>query len=87
MRIFLWTICIEVLFLWTICVKVLTLCSNLNSLKMAHLHKKSRKELKEDHTSVNILPTLSKIFERIMLAQLSGFFDNVSSKYRVSEKL
>ena len=75
------------IFLWTICVKVLTSCSNPNSLKMGHLHKESRKELKEDYTSVNILPTLSKILERIMFAQISAFFDNVSSKNWVSEKL
>ena len=69
------------------------LCESINVMFKSQFFKngtftqKSRKELKEDHTSVNILPTLSNIFERIMLAQLSGFFDNVSSKYRVSEKL
>ena len=43
-----------------------------NSLKLADvtsLHKKGRKELKEDYRSINILPTLSKMFERIMFAK------------------
>ena len=56
-----------------------------NSLKLADvtpLHKKGRKELKEDYRSVSILPTLSKMFERIMFAQISAFFDNVFSKYQ-----
>ena len=54
-----------------------------NSLKLADvtpLHKKGRKMLKEDSRSVSILPTLSKIFEMIMFAQISAFFDNVFSK-------
>ena len=54
-----------------------------NSLKLADvtpLHKKDRKELKEDYRSVSILPTLSKMFERIMSAQISAFFDNILSK-------
>ena len=56
-----------------------------NSLKLADvtpLHKKDRKELKEDYRSVSILPTLSKMFERIMFAQISAFFDNVFSRYQ-----
>ena len=56
-----------------------------NSLKLADvipLHKKSRKELKEDYRSVSILPTLSKMFDRIMFAQISAFFDNIFSKYQ-----
>ena len=56
-----------------------------NFLKLADvtpLHKKSRKELKEDSRSVCILPALSKIFEMMMLAQTSTFFDYVFSKYQ-----
>ena len=37
-----------------------------NSLKLADvtpLHKKGRKDLKENHRPVSILPTLSKVFE------------------------
>ena len=40
------------------------------------LHKKGRKDNKENYRPVSILPTLSKIFERILFEQISGFFDN-----------
>ena len=61
-----------------------------NSLKLADatpLHKKDRKELKEDNRSVSIVPTLSKIFEMIMFAQISAFFDYVFSKYQYEFRL
>ena len=57
----------------------------LNSLKLPDvtpIHKKGMKKLKEDHRSIGIIPTLSKIFERIMLVQISASFDNVFSKYQ-----
>ena len=47
-----------------------------NSLKLANvtpLHKNGRNELKEDYRSVSILPALSKMFERILFAQISAF--------------
>ena len=56
-----------------------------NSLKLADvtpIPKKGMKELKEDYRSVSILPTLSKMFERIMFVQISASFDNVFSKYQ-----
>ena len=57
----------------------------LNSLNLADvtpLHKKGRKVLKGDNGSVSIFPTLSKIFEMIMFAQISAFFDYLFSKYQ-----
>ena len=56
-----------------------------NFLKLADvtpIHKKGMKELKEDYRSVSIIPTLSKMFERIMFVQISASFDNVFSKYQ-----
>ena len=56
-----------------------------DSLKVADvtlLHKKGRKDLMENYRPVSILPTLSKVFERIMFAQISAFFDNIFSKYQ-----
>ena len=53
-----------------------------SSLKLADvtaLHKKGRKDMKENFRPVSILPTLSKIFEKCMFAQLSIFFDNIFS--------
>ena len=52
-----------------------------NSLKLADvttLHKKGRKELKEDNRSVRVLQTLSKIFEMIM----SAYSDYVFPKHQ-----
>ena len=46
------------------------------------IHKKGMKELKEDYRSVSILPTLSKMFGRIMFVQISTSFDNVFTKYQ-----
>ena len=60
-------------------------CESINAMSITDvtpLHKKGRKELKEDYKSVSILPTLSKLLERIMFAQISAFLDNVFSKYQ-----
>ena len=40
------------------------------------------KELKADYRSVSILPTLLKMFERVMFVQISASFDNVLLKYQ-----
>ena len=60
------------------------LCTNKSSsfpscLKMADvtpLHKKGKKDLKENYRPVNILSIFSKIFERSLFAQMFIFFDN-----------
>ena len=52
-----------------------------NFLKLADvipLRKKGRKDLKENYRPVNLLPTLSKVFEKIMFTQISACFDNFS---------
>ena len=52
-----------------------------NSLKLtdiAHLHKKDRKENKENCGLVSILPI--KKFERILFGKMSDFFDNSLSE-------
>ena len=54
-----------------------------NFLKLADVtpsRKKDRIGLKENYRPVSILSTLSKVFEKIMFAQISGFFDNFFSK-------
>ena len=56
--------------------------SFLSSLKLADVtpvHKKERKDMKENFRSVSILTTLSKFFEKCMFAQMSTFFDNIFS--------
>ena len=44
------------------------------------LHKKAKKDLKENYRPVSIVPIFSKVFERSMFAQMSSFFDNFLSK-------
>ena len=39
-------------------------------------------ELKEDYRSVSVIPTLSKMFKKIMFIQTFASFDNVFSKYQ-----
>ena len=72
------------------------LCTSINgaiksvsfpcSLKLAvtPLSKKMRKDMKENFRPVSILPTLSKIFEKCMFAQISTFFDNIFSNQQCS---
>ena len=53
-----------------------------NCLKLADitpLHKKGRKDNKENYRPVSILPTLSKIFEKILFEQISVFSDKFLS--------
>ena len=53
-----------------------------NCLKLAditRLHKKERKGNKENYRPVSILPTLSKILERILFEQISVYFDKFLS--------
>ena len=44
------------------------------------LHKKGKKDLKENYRPVSILPIFLKVFERSMFAQMSSFFVNFLSK-------
>ena len=43
------------------------------------MHKKRRKDMKENFRPVSILPTLLKVFEKCMFVQMSTFFDNILS--------
>ena len=47
---------------------------------MTLLHKKGKKDLKENYRPVSILPIFSKVFDRSMFAQMSSFFDKFLSK-------
>ena len=58
----------------------LTAPSCLKMADVTPLHKKGKKDLKENCRPVSILPVFSKIFERSMFAQISSFFDNFFSK-------
>ena len=56
--------------------------SCLKHADVTPLHKKCIKSLKENYRAVSILPILSKVFERSIFKQMSGFFGDTSSKYQ-----
>ena len=49
---------------------------------MTPLHKKGKKDKKDNYRPVSILPTLSKCFEKCMFSQMSAYFDEIFSKYQ-----
>ena len=49
---------------------------------MTPLHKKGRKDAKQYYRPVNILPILSKIYERVMFMQMSSLFEDIFSKHQ-----
>ena len=52
---------------------------NGNTFRVSPLHKKGRKDNKENYRPVSILPALSKILERILFEQISVYFDKFLS--------
>ena len=53
--------------------------SPLKLADVTPLHKKRRKDIKENFRPVSILTALSEIFEKCMFAHMSTFFDNIFS--------
>ena len=56
--------------------------SCFNFAHVAPMHKKGRKDAKQNYRPVNILPILSKIYERGMFMQMSSLFEDVFSKHQ-----
>ena len=52
---------------------------NGNTFRVSPLHKKWRKDNKENYRPVSILPALSKILERILFDQILVYFDKFLS--------
>ena len=52
---------------------------NGNTFRVSPLHKKGRKDNKENYRPVSILPALSKILGRILFEQISVYFDKFLS--------
>ena len=61
-------------------IKSFTFPSCLKKADVTPIHKKGKKDKKENYRPVNILPVLSKIFERIMFIQMSAFFEDIFNK-------
>ena len=56
--------------------------SCLKHADVTPLHKKCNKSFKKSYSQINILPILSKVFERSMFNQMSSFFDDIFWKYQ-----
>ena len=61
-------------------IKSFTFPSCLKKADVTPIHKKGKKDKKENYRPVIILPVLSKIFERIMFIQMSAFFEGIFNK-------
>ena len=58
------------------------LSSCLKFADVTLLHKKGRKDAKQNYRPVCILLILSKIYERSMFKQMSSFFEDIFSKHQ-----
>ena len=63
-------------------IKSSTFPSCLKLADVTPLHKKGKKNEKDNYRPVSILPTLSKCFEKCMFSQMSAYFDEIFSKYQ-----
>ena len=54
---------------------------NLKNADITPIFKKGDRLLKSNYRAVSILPTLSKIYEKILYHQMYEYFDNIFSKY------
>ena len=61
-------------------IKPFTFPSCLKEADVTPIHKKDKKDKKENYRPVSILPFLSKIFERSIFIQRSTFFEDIFSK-------
>ena len=61
-------------------IKSFTFPSCLKEADVRPVHKKGKKDKKENYRPVSILPVLSKIFERITFMQMSASFEDIFNK-------
>ena len=57
--------------------------SCLKTADITSIYKEGKKDLKANYRPVNILPVLSKLYEKSMLKHISEFFENIFSKTNV----
>ena len=55
---------------------------NLKLANVTPIFKKDDAMKKENYRPINILPNISKIYEKVLYNQISSFFDNVFSKHQ-----
>ena len=61
-------------------IKSFTFISCLKEADVTPIHKKGKKDKKENYGPVSMLPVLSKVFERIIFIQMSAFFEDIFNK-------
>ena len=61
-------------------IKSFTFPSFFKEADVTPIHKKSKKDNKENYRPVSILPVLSKMFKRTMFIQMSTFFEDIFDK-------
>ena len=60
--------------------------SGMKLANVTPVHKKGSRYDNGNYRPVSILPNLSKVLERYLLKQISGFFDTILSKYQCGFK-
>ena len=63
------------------CIENCILPVNLKNADISPLFKKLDRLSKNNYRPVSILPTLSKLYEKILYIQIYNYFDNIFSKY------
>ena len=64
-----------------ICIENCIFPVNLKNADISPLFKKLDRLSKNNYRPVSILPTLSKLYEKILYIQIYNYFDNIFSKY------
>ena len=66
----------EIAHYFNICIKTGTFPQNLKLADVSPIYKKNDKQCKENYRPVSVLSAFSKIFERLMLYQMSEYMEN-----------
>ena len=64
------------------CVSYSNFPNSMKNTIITPVHKKGTKTSKDNHRLVSILSNISRIYDRIMFKQISGYFETILSKFR-----
>ena len=56
-------------------------CINIGNSDVTPTYKREDRLLKENYRPISILPTFSKVYEKILHQQIYSYFDNLFSKF------
>ena len=63
------------------CIDIGKFPSNLKNSDVTRTYKREDRLLKENYRPISILPTFSKVYEKILHQQIYSYFDNLFSKF------